>query len=180
MIRTLRSEDRESIIALVKATKNFNDEEVAIAKELIDICIEQPEQKDYYAYVAVVDDLEEDEALGDNHPLTPSLKRRGNKEIAGFLLLGPTPATTGTYDMYWIAVHPDFQGRGIAQALDTYAEDFVRERGGYWLLAETSGQAGYSRTRAFYEKQGYSILARIPEYYKPSDDLIIYGKRLCE
>jgi ribosomal protein S18 acetylase RimI-like enzyme len=161
IIRTLQSEDRESIIALVKATKNFNDEEVAIAKELIDICIEQPEQKDYYTYVAEV-------ASG------------GRLQVAGFLLLGPTPATSGTYDMYWIAVHPDFQGRGIAQALDAYAEEFVRGRGGYWLLAETSGQDGYSRTRAFYEKQGYSILARIPDYYKPSDDLIIYGKRLGE
>src|SRR6478672_7554947 len=98
MIRELRSEDRESVIDLVRATKNFSDAEVEIAKELIDICIEKPEQTDYYSYVT-----------------------EDNGVIAGFLLLGPTPATTGTYDMYWIAVHPDHQGRGIAQALDQYA-----------------------------------------------------------
>ena len=155
MIRSLQSDDREAVLELVRATKNFSDEEAAIAKELIDIVVEQPDQKDYYAYVA-----EEDGT------------------VAGFLLLGPTPATVATYDMYWIAVHPEYQGKGIAQALDRYADEFVLSREGYWLIAETSSQPSYERTRGFYEKQGYSKLATIPDYYKPSDDLIIYGKRL--
>ena len=155
MIRELRSEDRGSVIDLVRATKNFSDAEIEIAKELIDICIEKPEQTDYYSYVA------EEQGV-----------------IAGFLLLGPTPATTGTYDMYWIAVHPDHQGRGIAQALDQYAIDFVRERNGYLLIAETSSQPGYERTRAFYVKQHYEEVARIQDYYKPGDDLVVFGKRV--
>ncbi len=160
MIRSLNEDDTEAVLALIRATGNFNEAEVVIAKELIDICVEQPEQEDYYAYVA--ETLHEEE-----------------KHIAGFLLLGPTPATTGTYDMYWIAVDPKFYGRGIAQALDQFAEEFVLKRGGYWLIAETSGQPAYQRTRAFYEKQGYKTLTRIPDYYKPSDDLIVYGKRLA-
>jgi len=155
MIRELRSEDRDGVIALVRATKNFSEAEVAIAKELIDICIEKPEQTDYYSYVA-------DE----------------NGAIAGFLLLGPTPATIGTYDMYWIAVHPDFQGRGIAQALDQYAMDFVKSRNGYLIIAETSSQPSYERTRAFYKKQNYEEAARIKDYYKPGDDLVVFGKRV--
>jgi ribosomal protein S18 acetylase RimI-like enzyme len=155
MIRELRSEDRGGVIALVRATKNFSEDEVAIAKELIDICIEKPEQNDYYSYVA-------DES----------------GSIAGFLLLGPTPATTGTYDMYWIAVHPDFQGRGIAQALDQYAMEFVRARGGYLIIAETSSQESYERTRAFYKKQNYEEVARINDYYRPGDDLVVFGKRV--
>src|SRR5438876_7541186 len=153
MIRELRSEDSGEVIDLVRATKNFSDAEIAIAKELIDICIEKPEQTDYYSYVA------------DENGVT-----------AGFLLLGPTPATTGTYDMYWIAVHPDYQGRGIAPALDQFAIDFVRGRGGYLIIAETSSQASYERTRAFYTKQNYEEVARITDYYKPGDDLIIFGK----
>ena len=155
MIRALHSEDRDEIIDLVRATGNFSEAEAAIAKELIDICIEKPDQPDYFTYV--------DEAEG---------------RIAGFLLLGPTPATVGTYDMYWIAVHPDFQGRGIAQALDAHAVKFVRERGGYLLIAETSGQPSYERTRAFYAKQKYERVAQIADYYKPGDDLIIFGKRV--
>ncbi len=155
MIRELRADDRSSITRLVRATQNFSEAEIAIAEELIDIVIERPDQKDYYAYVALAGD-----------------------RIAGFLLLGPTPATTGTYDMYWIAVHPEFQGQGVAQALDEYAVHFVRERGGYLIIAETSSQPSYERTRAFYIKQQYQLLAQIGDYYKPGDDLIIYGKRV--
>jgi len=160
MIRSLKREDTDSVLALIRATGNFNESEVEIAKELIDIYVEQPEQKDYFAFVA--------ETLTDHQ----------GPVVSGFLLLGPTPATTGTFDMYWIAVDPKFQGKGIAQALDRFADEFVLERGGYWLIAETSGQPSYQRTRAFYEKQGYRILAEIPDYYKPFDALIIYGKRL--
>ena len=155
MIRELRAEDKQAVIELVRATKNFSDAEIAIAEELIDIVTNNPEQRDYYAYVAEADGL-----------------------VAGFLLLGPTPATTGTYDMYWIASHPKFYGRGIAQELDEYAMSFVKGRQGYWLIAETSSQPSYERTRAFYEKQKYQQLARIPDYYKPGDDLIIFGKRV--
>jgi ribosomal protein S18 acetylase RimI-like enzyme len=175
MIRELRSEDRDSIIELVRATKHFSEPEVAIARELIDICVEQPDQQDYHAYVA------EASAATSAHSGAQSGRNEANvteNRIAGFLLLGPTPATEGTYDMYWIAVHPDFQGRGIAQELDEYATEFVRKRNGYWLIAETSGQPGYERTRGFYTKQGYQSIARIPDYYKPGDDLIVFGKRL--
>jgi ribosomal protein S18 acetylase RimI-like enzyme len=155
MIREIKNEDREKIIRLIRATKNFSDAEVVIAEELIDICTGQPEQKDYFAYVADV-----------------------SGQVAGFLLLGPTPATIGTYDMYWIAVDPGFQGQGIAQELDAYAVSFVKGRGGYLLIAETSSQPSYERTRAFYIKQHYEVLAQIKDYYKPDDDLVIFGKKV--
>jgi ribosomal protein S18 acetylase RimI-like enzyme len=155
MIREIKTEDREKIIRLIRATKNFSDAEVTIAEELIDICTGQPEQKDYFAYVSEI-----------------------ASRIAGFLLLGPTPATQGTYDMYWIAVDPEFQGQGIAQELDAYAVRFVKARGGYLLIAETSSQPSYERTRAFYIKQHYEVLAQIRDYYKPGDDLVIFGKKV--
>ena len=157
MIRSYKAKDRNGVIKIVSATGNFNASEIEIATELIDICIEKPEQIDYYSFVF------EDEAT---------------KRIAGFLVVGPTPATTGTYDMYWIASHPDFYGRGIAQQLDRFAEEFVREHNGYLLIAETSSQPSYDRTRAFYAKQGYQLLSQIADYYKPGDDLIVFGKRV--
>jgi ribosomal protein S18 acetylase RimI-like enzyme len=157
VIRTYEAKDRGAIIELVSATGNFNADEIAIATELIDICIEKPEQRDDASFVYEDDDT---------------------KRIAGFLIVGPTPATTGTYDMYWIASHPDFYGKGIAQQLDRFAEDFVRRSNGYLLIAETSSQPSYDRTRAFYAKQGYEVLSLIADYYKPGDDLVVFGKRV--
>ena len=155
MIRPATAQDREEITEIVQATGNFNAEEIAIADELIDIYLNRPEQRDYFAYV--FDD---------------------DGRTAGFLIVGPTPATTGTYDMYWIASHPDYYGKGISQSLDRFAEQFVKERGGYLLIAETSSQTSYDRTRAFYDKQGYEVVSRITDYYKPGDDLVVFGKRL--
>jgi len=157
MIRSIQTSDRPHLIELLEATGNFTAAEVAIAAELIDIVLHKPDQQDYYAFA------EEHE-----------------NRIAGLLILGPVPASTGSWNMYWIAVHPEFQGTGIAQSLDRSAESFVRSRAAYWIIAETSGQPSYERTRAFYRKQGYQVLAQIPDYYKPSDDLVIFGKRLRE
>ena len=155
MIRKLEKSDCGPLMDLLEAVRNFTAAELAIAAELIDIVLNRQEQEDYYAFI------DEQES-----------------RVAGFVILGPVPATTGSWHMYWIAVHPDFQGKGVAQDLDRAAESFVGSKAGYWILAETSGQPSYQRTRAFYRKQGYRVLAQIPDYYKPADDLIIFGKRL--
>ncbi len=68
--------------------------------------------------------------------------------------------------------------RSMKASLEAHAESVVRSRNGYWLLAETSSQPGYERARGLYRKQGYVALVQIPDYYKPSDDLVIFGKRL--
>jgi ribosomal protein S18 acetylase RimI-like enzyme len=159
MIRPLLRPDREPVLDLLRVTGNFTGAELEIAAELMDVVLGQPAQRDYHAFV---------DATGNGSDVA----------VAGFLLIGPTPATVGTWDLYWMAVHPRHYGTGIAQHLDSFAERFVRAQGGYWLIAETSSQAGYERVRAFYRKQQYDILARIPDYYMLDDDLIVFGKRL--
>jgi ribosomal protein S18 acetylase RimI-like enzyme len=159
MIRALVGKDREAVTGLLRATGNFTPAELAIAEELMGITLNQPDQTDYYSFVT--------EIVSGERP-----------EIVGFLILGPVPATVGSWHMYWLAVRPDHHGTGAAQVLQQYAEEFVRRRGGYWLLAETSGQPGYERARAFYRQQGYRELARVADYYKLSDDLFLFGKRL--
>jgi ribosomal protein S18 acetylase RimI-like enzyme len=160
MIRFLAEQDRKPVMELLQATGNFNAAELAIAEELTEIVIGQPGQQDYQSFVS--------EIACDGHA-----------RIAGFMLLGPTPATMGTWHLYWIAVQPHVYGAGIAASLESHAEEFVRQRGGYWLLAETSSQPSYRRAHGFYRKHGYQELARISDYYRPFDDMILYGKRLA-
>ena len=150
MIRPLAVEDRESVLDLLRATEAFTAAELPVADGLIDIVVSQPHQRDYFAFVDAVE-----------LPVARCI---------GMFVTGLTPATEGTWQLYWIAVHPLFQGTGVAQALEKYAEAFVRKLRGYWLLAETSSQTGYERARAFYRKRGYVELAQIPDYYKPLDN----------
>jgi ribosomal protein S18 acetylase RimI-like enzyme len=154
-VRQLSHADREPLQRLLVATGMFTADEVGIALELIDAVLDRPGQKDYVIRCC--------EAEG---------------EVAGYYCIGPTPATDGTFDLYWIAVAPAVQGSGVGRLLNTHAENLARSMGGRLLIAETSSQERYEPTRKFYLAQGYTEVARIRDYYRPADDLVVYGKYL--
>jgi GNAT superfamily N-acetyltransferase len=153
IVRRLRAEDREPLHRILRATGVFTDDEVAIALELIDAALNRPEQKDYLVYTY-------EDASG----------------VQGYYCVGPTPATASTFDLYWIAVNPDLHGRGVGSVLQAHAEELIRSRGGRLIIAETSSQPRYESTRMFYLKRGYAEVARIRDYYRSGDDLVVYGK----
>lgn len=155
MIRDLRRDDREPLEGLLVATAVFTEDEVAIALELIDTVLEKPSQRDYIIRVC----------------------EEGGK-VAGYYCIGPTPATDGTFDLYWIAVDPELHGAGVGSRLEEHATGLIKERGGRLVVAETSSRAVYAPTRAFYIRRGYAELARIKAYYRSDDDLVVYGKYL--
>jgi ribosomal protein S18 acetylase RimI-like enzyme len=157
-IRPLRESDREPISRLLVATSVFSDEEVAVALELIDVVLHTPGQKDYAISTAVDDD--------------------GN--VVGYYCVGPTPMTHGTYDLYWIAVSPQAHDRGIGRQLLEHAEREISSSGGRLVIAETSSQPKYEHTRIFYKKNGYEEVARIKDYYKENDDLVVFGKYVSQ
>ncbi|MGD0339466.1 MAG: GNAT family N-acetyltransferase [Bacteroidota bacterium] len=154
-IRQFGKADREKVIALVHRTNVFSEEEIEVAGELLDIVINEPNQSDYIVYVSCEESV-----------------------ITGYFCIGQTPLTDGTYDLYWIAVDPDYQGKGIGKCLLEYAEGLVKAGGGRLIVAETSSMEKYRSTRLFYQRSGYAEVTRIKDYYREGDDLVIYGKYL--
>ena len=147
-IRPLRASDRDAVAAMLVECGAFSDEEVHVALEMAD-------SDDYILFAA---------ELGG--------------EIIAYTCIGPTPLTLSTWHLYWICVHPHAQRRGAGTALQVYVEDYVRAAGGERVVVETSGRADYERARRFYEKGGYRIAGRIPDYYKSGDDCVFYFKVL--
>lgn len=156
IVRKTERQDFETIRTIVTSTGVFTTEEIDIAVELLEIYLNDPEQKDYELF-SYVD---------------------GDGIVLGYICIGPTPATAATFDLYWIAVDPSAQSKGIGTVLLNYTEDVLRQRGGRLLIAETSSTSKYDNTREFYERKKFQKLAHIKEYYKPNDDLVIYGKYL--
>jgi ribosomal protein S18 acetylase RimI-like enzyme len=157
VIDEIRRTDREPLHRLLVETGFFSEDEIAIALELIDVVLDRPGQKDYMIRVC-----------------------RDSDQVLGYYCVGPTPATESTYDLYWIAVAPAMHGKGIGGALNGHLEELIRSRGGNLVVAETSSRPQYEKTRRFYRSCGYAELARIAGYYRPGDDLVVFGKYLSQ
>lgn len=94
----------------------------------------------------------------------------------GFVVYGDAPIAEQVWEVYWIAVPPPYQGRGFGRALLARAEEGMRKAGARMSLIETSGRPDYAPTNAFYQRCGYRESARLKEYYRAGDDLVIYRK----
>ena len=105
-----------------------------------------------------------------------AFSRRG--DLLGYVCYGPTPCTRGTYDLYWIAVHPDAHGTGVGTALLQEVERRLVRTDARLVIIETSSLPAYEPTRAFYRKRGYEVVARVPDFYAPGDDRLIFARPL--
>lgn len=155
MIRRLKQDDRPALETILRKTKNFNDEEISVALELIDIALLNAGQSDYQIFV---------------------YEEKG--KIVGYHCTGKRPLTDGVYDLYWIVVDPEASGKGIGTKLLQHAESFVREQNGRWMLAETSSKELYRATQKFYFKNEFTIVAEINDFYAVGDALLVFGKYL--
>lgn len=157
-IRPSQMTDLTGLLELVEKVGVFTKEETSCACELIASALsDETRSGDYRVLVA------QDNASGD---------------VAGYICYGPTPMTQSTWDLYWLATHPQHQRQGIAAALCAAMEDELRGLGGKLVRVETSSTEGYGSAQRFYERNGYPSVCIIPEFYKPDDDLIIMIKKL--
>ncbi len=99
--------------------------------------------------------------------------------LAGYVLYGPTPMTEATWDLYWIASDPAFRGKGAGSQLVLAMEAEIVRRSGTQVRIETSSLGEYAATRAFYDRHRYHEASRLPDFYKPGDDLVTLYKRLA-
>jgi ribosomal protein S18 acetylase RimI-like enzyme len=156
-IRPMGPKDLDPLLDIVRRTGMFSADEVGIARELMDIWLNRPGQKDYIIWTA-----EQDGAP------------------VGYVCYGPTPATQKTYDLYWIAVEPRLQGKGFGRQLLRFAEDAIHSLGGRLVIIETSSTPKYEPTRAFYLRNGYAVEASIKDFYSDGDDRLIFTRRMPE
>jgi len=154
MVRPMAPSDKPAVMDLVKATDMFTPAEIEVAEELIDIYLLRPDQKDYHVVVVEIPD----------------------GGVGGYMTWGPTPLAEGGFDLYWMAVSPKQQGRGLGKELVRWLERTVADLDGRLIIIETAGQPKYNSTQQFYLRLGYKEVARVPDFYKPGDDRIIYTK----
>jgi GNAT superfamily N-acetyltransferase len=98
--------------------------------------------------------------------------------LAGYTCYGPIPCTRNSFDLYWIAVHPEYQRKGLGRRLIRETEARIRKAGGNRIYVDTSQRDQYASTRAFYEGCGYRLETVLKDFYAPEDGKVIYCKVL--
>lgn len=156
-LREMRADDKEPLLAILRATREFKSSEVPVAEELLTAFLEQPLTSGYYVWVA---------------------EEEGSSVRRGYVCFGPTPLTEGTWDIYWIVVDNAFRGAGVGRALLRHAEQEIQNAGGRMILIETSSKDEYRGTHRFYQEMGYCQIGFIPDFYMPGDGKIILQKLL--
>jgi ribosomal protein S18 acetylase RimI-like enzyme len=158
-MHTLKPSDMPQLALLLKQLEQagfFSADEVECALELLQIVLDQPQQRDYLVLVA---------------------EHEG--KVAGYILYGPVPLTQGTFDIYWIATDPSVHGAGYGRQLMEAAEKDMHQRGARMICLETSSKGSYARTRSFYDNAGYVQESVIADFYLPGDSRVTYIKRFA-
>jgi len=155
VLRPLAADDLPELVRITEETGFFRPEEVAVAREVLTEAASRGKDSGYQVYVAA----------DGQRPL-------------GYVCLGPTPLTRSTWDLYWIAVGPEHQGRGLGRRLMDRAEEEARRKGGRQIIVETSSQELYEPTRRFYCSLGYREVSRISDFYDRGDAKVTFAKVL--
>ena len=156
MISVPDKKDGEQIHAITTNTSVFSQEEKECVDELWREYLAQGSERSGYYF----------------------LVDKENDHILGYTCFGPRSLTSGTYDLYWIAVDSNARRGGVGRRLLAASEEAIRKLGGRLIVLETSGLPYYKPTRNFYLATGYTLEATLKDFYKDGDDLIIFTKRL--
>jgi len=158
MIRLLLPEDCDPLGNLIDSIDIFSSEEKKVAKEVVLEASLYCNSEKFPPYKILIYSQE--------------------NKILGYICYGETPITQGTYDLYWMATCPSFQGKGIGKQLILAMISDLNKRGGRLIRVETSGLSYYDKTREFYIKNNFEESGRIKDFYKKGDDIVIYTYRI--
>lgn len=154
-VRPMIARDKPAVIDMLRNIPEFNPAEVIVAEEVLDDYLRDTIRSGYHVFIAETDSL-----------------------IVGYICYGPTPLTEGTWDIYWLAVAPNQQSKGIGKSLLAFAEGNIKETSGKIAVIETSSRPEYESTGRFYRTQGYEVACRIADFYASGDDKVMFIKRL--
>jgi ribosomal protein S18 acetylase RimI-like enzyme len=152
-IKTLTEENKRALLDLISRIKNFNKMDKDTAIELIEHFLEGKDDEyiiDCLFYEA---------------------------KLAGYVCYGEASLTEGVYEIYYIAIDPDLQGKGMGKLLMQELEKKL-SKNARMILIETSSDETYTTTQKFYERLDYKEIVRIKDFFKVGEDKIIYEKRL--
>lgn len=155
IVSGLKPEDVESVLNMAGASGLFSPDAMMAAE-----------------------DMAWDTAYGDggeNHTFLLAKVDAGGTDLAvGFICYGPIAHWPGEYELYGIAVMPDYQRMGIGSGLVAEMTRRIVGRGGRRIFLETGEDRAFENARCFYEANEFVCERRFHKQFIPLDGGVIY------
>lgn len=155
--------DRAPLASLLRRVETFSAHEIEVALELIGESSVDGSLDGYRCLVAIGAGSEPDAR---------------DESVWGYVCFGRTPMTAATCDLYWIVVDPERRGQGVGGRLLGAMRAELESRDLRVIRVETSSSRPFRAAMAFYDSHGFTCSGRIPEFYGPDDDLVIFHELL--
>ncbi len=153
--KNLTFADIAPIRAIIKGTGFFDQapDEIDVAIELVELSINKGNNVDNYM----------------------TLIAEENGVILGYVCFARVPCSICTFEMYWLCVDKNTQGKGVGSFIISNVEKIVKELGGNKIILQTAGRDLYIPTQRFYVSYGFTLESRIKDYYAIGDDCLTYS-----
>ena len=148
--------DVDAVRRIVESTRFFSSAEVEIACELVAVRLDRGVTSGYEFVFA-----DDPNQIG----LT-----------VAYACFGEIPCTVRNFDLYWIAVDHSLRGCGLGTELLQVVEKQICNLQGRQIYVDTAGRDQYIPTRRFYERNGYTCVAILKDFYAPGDAKHVYAK----
>lgn len=99
-------------------------------------------------------------------------------EIVGINCIAENEQKTGGYSWDYVAVHHNYRKTGIAAAMIAEMNLFLKARQARYIVTYTCDLPEYSRIRGLFERGGFTLVGRCPDYYYEGEDRLIYHRKL--
>ncbi|MFM9864296.1 MAG: GNAT family N-acetyltransferase [Micropepsaceae bacterium] len=148
-------DDPEAVRELVTATGVFSGTEVGWAAEIVETALERGQSAGYHFLFA-----------------------DGPAGLEGFTCFGPIEGTDNRFDLYWIAVSPKAQGKGLGRKLLGETVAAARALDAVHMFIDTSTRNDYTAARKLYEALGFAHMGTLIDFYSDGDGKALFGRRL--
>lgn len=150
MIRSVESSDHDGILHIAVESGLFESDQVDVLRQML----LEPSAEDVWLV-----------SEKDGQPV-------------GVAYFAPEKMTRGTWNLYFIAVLPGSQKKGVGAAMVEHIAGMLSERGERLLLVETAGLDDFEYVRRFYQSHGFLPTAVIPNFYDNGVDKVIFTRSL--
>lgn len=153
---TPQAADRGAVRRLVAETGVFSQTEVGWAVEVVEAALDRGCAATGYHFL-----------FADS-----------GSELEGFTCFGPIDGTANRFDLYWIAVSPTAQGKGLGRKLLGASMTAARALNATHMFIDTSTRNDYAAAHALYESLGFDRMGTLVDFYSDGDGKALYGRRL--